>query len=1486
MGQGQLPEFLQTTPAPIKDADIPAFLKKKEEPKPSVDLSSVGGNVSVSGGKVGASAIPSTTSKSNLGLIGDLSKIEEYNKGFESQTGYANRKLFDPVKPDGDKFFRSEYDQKKYERRQRENFLAYQDAEKDINTVLGGVNIGIVKPEELKTLKEKPYGKKIVEGLIREFDPQQSPTVYDKEVFGNEQRWDALAKRVNAQNRPKGVELQNQQITDWDNQISSFSDNFSLGSISGTTGVMRSFDFDKIDPNDPVSISDALNKVQSAQFILDKDRKMNVLERDNIQKALNNKLAHIVSEKGVDPEVDALDNDIYEAVENINIDKLRGTPQEAAGTRGYKDLDANVQQFKLGLSFLKYSKPQMYKNIVRAISDKGEIPKIYYRNISELGQDLYNQKVFREGAVNPNMIGAETSLDYKTDEDIKNEYKILIGERAKQQGFENVPEFTKKQIRALGADLENQKIVEDIAIEEQRPFHDAIPKSGAVEAFFGGVAQPLKGIKNTFLNATESPAETFLRSSTVNVGEQRLPSDKGNIFYDVMEGFGQFLPQILLTRTFGAPVSGVATTAVSAVPRAALTAGQATNISNIGGTLISSYLQTYGDDYADALRKTGDPNTARLMATINSTTAAGIESFINPDIKIAQKFVKGLKGELAETIVDLVKKGDASKVTPTIVKFLKGAGKTFGQEIAEEDLTNVGNYVTEAIFSPQTAKDRSLGNELLATTRATALSMAIPALIGGSSEGMRKDFARETLNDAALNFNEYKDALDKALFDGEITKSQYQYGIDAMTLHRGNIEKNQTTDDKPGAEQLDKAVKETESELKQVKETILDQDRDLTDAGEQLSEDQKLLQTAIDNGEVKDVMYVNMAAEAVKSPEAAKELIDMARSQATGEVSGELGTAREGIEKAFGKTIADAVAPVKVEEVGGETEEVFVNKDNVDKYLTHLKEGGKLAPSDLIDLRYVLREKHRLEQDALFDKVKKEGGKHDDAYIYSKNPDSVGRELGKKQKEEMDLVIKQPNSYGLAGDINAPITYHFTDPFSILNILDENSLYGEGEVSGVSTTTNKGLGHPELTTAQQYGKGNKALTFAEKGVRIDLDLQKLREDNIKIKVGNENLGTFEGEEELKIGGYEGIKDLSKYIKQIEVDKKILDEEPVTSPYHVSFEEIKKAAEKHGVKVVEKTDYERPRNRLTPISKSIPTQEVKAEQPTVLGEGGTIKTLQRKANDRYEGLDELPEVETHEKVLGRAKTGTPIEIEALRIQKSDETNKDTGVFFADKGIINEYRARERDGFYGEENKGLFGGDVKKYNLSFTNPLVIKSQVEFIKELADKGDMEAREVLPDWEKEYPLFTNHETYADRDRFVARKARELGHDGIITPLEYIALGDNTFSKNEPLFKEQVEGKPSTTETKPRTEEPSTEVSKEAETVTETGKTDIAQIEKYSAVFKALTKKSQAGQDMALSKIEGVTDEKIKLARAINDNFARIKKELVDKNKIESICP
>ncbi len=237
--------------------------------------------------------------------------------------------------------------------------------------------------------------------------------------------------------------------------------------------------------------------------------------------------------------------------------------------------------------------------------------------------------------------------------------------------------------------------------------------------------------------------------------------------------------------------------------------------------------------------------------------------------------------------------------------------------------------------------------------------------------------------------------------------------------------------------------------------------------------------------------------------------------------------------------------------------------DNFTKYLDYLKSGGKLKASDLIDLSYVVRDYYKKERDKLYDRAQNGEITFEEADPYK---GKLGRKITDEEYTINQLIVSQENAFGLEGDENAKTTYHFTTPENVLSILSDNFLYGEGETSGLSTTTNSSFDNPELTSVQSYGVGNKPTLFSEKGIRIDLDLQKLKEDGIKIRKGGESLGTFEGEEELKIGGINGIGNASKYISQIQIDRKIVDEK--------TFNKIKEEAELKGINVIEKTNYER------------------------------------------------------------------------------------------------------------------------------------------------------------------------------------------------------------------------------------------------------------------------------------------------------------------------
>ena len=148
--------------------------------------------------------------------------------------------------------------------------------------------------------------------------------------------------------------------------------------------------------------------------------------------------------------------------------------------------------------------------------------------------------------------------------------------------------------------------------------------------------------------------------------------------------------------------------------------------------------------------------------------------------------------------------------------------------------------------------------------------------------------------------------------------------------------------------------------------------------------------------------------------------------------------------------------------------------------------------------------------------------------------------INNRRRLYISLKQKVKDFSGLIGDKDADTTYHFTNYGAIVNILNDNIIEGYSDVAGVSTTTYEGFGD----SVRYFGVGNVPNTFAQGGVRIDLDLQKIKKHNIRIREGSENIGTFGGEYELKIGKYEGIENISEYIKGINVDPNILSKEQI------------------------------------------------------------------------------------------------------------------------------------------------------------------------------------------------------------------------------------------------------------------------------------------------------------------------------------------------------
>lgn len=614
--------------------------------------------------------------------------------------------------------------------------------------------------------------------------------------------------------------------------------NYTMGIIA----PVKDFDVSKINLDDDAELSKAITKLTDARFLaaddkevastrvlgysVDKKERELMKRKDDLLGMLQTRMLYNKSQREMSSDVASRYDKILKAVTKANMRKEAGEniKTEDLFKEGFDaDKSATIHLMR-GIDFVKDANPGKYKNVIRLLDDKGEVADTDFEQLSDIGQQVENVAI--QTGKQP---GVETSIVYigTSYQSKKSEAARKIGEIIKKE----VPEFMrggnydKNLIReaAKRAGVDNKEIIDDLILEEKLVGYDAIPKSGTIETLVRGVKSPFEGIKRTVDNAFKSDSEIYLQSQNLDVGGRQLvsdekgklggelPTDRGNIWYDAVEGFSQFIPQVLLTKGIG----GIGAKALaSQIPaRAALNASQLSNLTNVLGTLPSVYFQEYGNAYEDALNKTGSHKLARTMGAINAASAAGFELFL-PDAKIADKAAGIFRSKYANDIVDLFRSGKdlstlAKSGRPLIQKFVNEVGGIMKQEIKEELATNITNYITESIFSPTTAKKRDLGTELAETAKATAIQMLIPAILGGAGSS-KSDFTQNGLHLAAINLDDSKKALSRLLADGSLTQKENDKIVSVLQTHRDNL--HSMEDD--GNTEFDEVFQKTVNDIK------------------------------------------------------------------------------------------------------------------------------------------------------------------------------------------------------------------------------------------------------------------------------------------------------------------------------------------------------------------------------------------------------------------------------------------------------------------------------------------------------------------------------------------------------------------------------------------------------------------------------------------------------------------------------------------------
>lgn len=671
--------------------------------------------------------------------------------------------------------------------------------------IAGKAYFGNLKADELKDLYDSPNGQDYAKKIVKTFSPEN--TLIDEE----NKNWEEIAKQVNTvtvKNRKEQLSEYQKQL---DAKITSLISgkyawkNTSGGSTGGGWGSINKTQLSSFNINDISQYPLYLGIIKQSDGIAS-DNGSNVGDKNELIYLLNLKSQQLNMGVETAKEIVDIEGKLKNAVARANIRREYGENIKSDDYAKHDDDD--LKNIQTGLTYAKNIMPGKYKAIMSAINEKETISDVDYRTFARIGQEINNSVKYESAIDNPDLIGTETDFDYTSFDDKKSIYSNIIGEHLKSKGYNNVREYSSNTIRTAAKELglTNEAVVNELAWEEGLLAYDAIPKTGAANAFYRGVMMPIEGIKKTIDIFKSDDPDVYLKSQQFDTGfgqkvptkdgsgmSNRLTSDQGNIFYDAIEGFGQFIPQVILAKGIGA---GLTKTAGAALPKWASITPQSANIAtNYGGTFISTYLQEYGSAYENALSTTGDGKIAKAMAAINGISAAGFELFL-PDSKIADNFKNIIRKDFyPQSLLDVIRKGgdvtqlkkSGRDVIAQVVSAAMKSGSMVGQEVSEEVGTNIANYITEAIFSPKTASDRDMAEEIMETAKATAVSMSIPALLGGAGARAPQRFTVNALHSAAIGINSYKPAIDASLSREEISQDEYNQIMSTLNTHRQSL---------------------------------------------------------------------------------------------------------------------------------------------------------------------------------------------------------------------------------------------------------------------------------------------------------------------------------------------------------------------------------------------------------------------------------------------------------------------------------------------------------------------------------------------------------------------------------------------------------------------------------------------------------------------------------------------------------------------------
>jgi hypothetical protein len=145
-------------------------------------------------------------------------------------------------------------------------------------------------------------------------------------------------------------------------------------------------------------------------------------------------------------------------------------------------------------------------------------------------------------------------------------------------------------------------------------------------------------------------------------------------------------------------------------------------------------------------------------------------------------------------------------------------------------------------------------------------------------------------------------------------------------------------------------------------------------------------------------------------------------------------------------------------------------------------------------------------------------------YFYKRA--KINKIYHEKEKE----LLKRKDQYGHYGNINASVIYHYTTGDSLIGIIEDDEIV-EGNNGYVSFSTSGNLYKHGFTFWGQpgYERDDKNI-----GCKIKFDLNAMKRDGIKFKIGGREQDAMAGEYELRVR--DAVDNINKYIIEVYVFK--------------------------------------------------------------------------------------------------------------------------------------------------------------------------------------------------------------------------------------------------------------------------------------------------------------------------------------------------------------